>query len=148
MFNILDDSYVEDLFFRRLRIRLLRSAAAGSQRITTPGSLIVPAGAREMEIRVELDGYEPATVLLTRPGSSAFAGCLQRAASDPQRGSNEGALQGPVSGLMAIAIAASRAAAECSMEADVLVPTFVFVKLVTSSVDLAPLPLGRSIGGW
>lgn len=119
-------------------------ATAGSQRITTPGSLIVPAGAGEMEIRIELEGYDPATVLLTRPDSSAFGDCFRRATSEPESRPRPGAIQGPQS-LAALGIAAIRAAANCSARTDLLTPGFVFAKLEAASADLPRLPSGRSI---
>jgi hypothetical protein len=118
-------------------------ATTNTQKITTPGSLLVPAGAREIEIRIELDGYEPQTVLLTHPEAGAFTQCLDRATSGRQGGSRRGQIQGPGSGLAIIGSALVRAAVGCARETDLLVPGFVFVKLVAA--DLPPLPAGRSI---
>lgn len=120
------------------------TATAGTQRITTPGSLIVPVGAREVEIRIELAGYEPATVLLTHPDSSAFADCFRRAASEPESRPKPGSIQGPQSPI-ALGIAAVRAAANCSTGTNLLTPGFVFVKLEAVSAELPPLPSGRLI---
>ena len=105
------------------------TAIASTQRITTPGSLLVPAGAREMEIRVELKGYESVVVLLARPDSSAFADCFSHATSDSPKASKGGYIQGAGAVATAIGSAAVRAASDCSSDVDLLVPTFVFLKL-------------------
>jgi hypothetical protein len=57
------------------------TARAGDQAITTPGSILVPKGARFLEVTISKDGYETATVILT-PDSRSFRDCFT-AATDP-----------------------------------------------------------------
>jgi len=103
----------------------------------------VPAGAREVEIRIELEGYEPQTVLLTRSDSSAFTHCLDHAISGPSGGSRGGTLVPSGGGIAMIGIALAKAATGCSSGSDLLVPTFVIVKLVP--LDLPPVPVRDTV---
>lgn len=117
------------------------TALTDNQRITTPGNILVPFGARELEIRIELEGYEPQTVLLTRANSSAFTHCLDHAITQPSGGGGRGGstVQGIGSGIAAIGIALAKAATGCSSGTDVLEPTFVMVKL--APLELPPVPI-------
>ena len=116
------------------------TALAENQRIKTPGSILVPAGAQELEIRIELEGYEPQTVLLTPSDSSDFASCFEDAISEPlSRGSRGGTRVARGGGIATIGIARARPAKGCSPGTDLLVPTFVMVKLVP--LDLPPIPV-------
>src|SRR5262249_58064203 len=106
------------------------AARAGDQLITTPGSLLVPAGANEMEIRIEMAGYETEVVQLTRAESTHFRDCWNRATSDAPKAPVGGPIQGPGAIATAIGAAAVKAASDCSSETDLLEPGFVFRKLV------------------
>ena len=105
----------------------------------------MPAGARELEIRIDLPGYQSETVLLLPADSSSFTECFDHAVSDSPKTSapaGGGHAQGAGSGLAAIGLEAAKAAAGCSSETDVLVPTFVFRKLIPLS--LPPIPVRES----
>jgi len=120
------------------------TALAENQRIKTPGNILVPAGAQELEIRIELEGYEPQTVLLTRSDSTAFTHCLDHAITQPSGGGRGGSsVQGIGGGIAMIGIALAKAATGCCSGTDVLVPTFVMVKLVP--LDLPPVPVRDTV---
>ena len=103
-------------------------ASGAGQRITTPGSLLVPDGAREMEIRIEKAGFETAFVLLTAE-SGSMRDCINRTTLSPGKSSGGSSETGDPG--VVIGIAVSKALAECSSEtAGRLEPSMVFVKLV------------------
>ena len=106
------------------------TAWAGDQSIKTPGSLVVPAGAIEMEIRIEMAGYETEIVQLTKPGSSRFRECWDQATSQPPKSPAGGSVAGAGPVATVIGAAAIKAAADCSADVDLLEPGFVFRKLV------------------
>jgi hypothetical protein len=104
-------------------------ASGGGQRITTPGSLLVPSGAKEMEIWIEKAGYETAVVLLAPPASDSFGNCFRDAASPPSDQPSGGTIQGTGPITVAIGSRLLGAAAGCSSTATQLEPSVVFVKL-------------------
>ena len=108
------------------------TATAAGQTITTPGTLVVPEGAREMEIRIDKAGFQTEFVLLT-PTTTSVKDCIDNATLSPNRGG------GGISGSPGVEIgeAALRVAARCSSSAGLLEPTMVFVKL-QSTADIAP----------
>jgi len=115
------------------------TALAENQRIKTPGSILVPDGAQELEIRIELEGYEPQTVLLTQSDSSDFANCLENASSEPSGGGSRGGTRVARGGGIAIIRIARARPKGCSPGTDLLVPTFVMVKLAPR--DPPPIPV-------
>ena len=113
-------------------------ATAGDQRITTPGTLYVPKGATEMEIRIEKPGFETAVVLLTST-SGSMKDCIDRATlSGDNRSGQSSGIGDPG---IAIGTAVTRALADCSNEAAPhLEPSSVFVKLAPVAESSAPRP--------
>ena len=116
------------------------ATADGGQIIVTPGTLVVPAGAADMEIRIEKEGYEPETVLRSQPAQdpNAFKNCVDGRTLNP--GAPPPQVSGASDGLN-IGLAAFFALAGCAPPPRVMLePGMVFVKLV----PLPALPVRRS----
>jgi len=111
------------------------TARAGDQEITTPGSILVPKGARFLEIHISKEGYETATVVLT-PDSPSFRDCFTTATDpnnpppNPPFTSDSGVY---TLGARLLAILAGCTADSAQVR---LQPTLVFVKLQ----PLPPIP--------
>jgi hypothetical protein len=111
------------------------TALADGQEITTPGSILVPKGARYLEIRISKDGYETATVILT-PDSQSFRDCFATA-SDPNNPApnppfvSDSGVYTLGARLLAILAGCSSSAAQVRLQ-----PSLVFVKLK----PLRPIP--------
>jgi hypothetical protein len=108
---------------------------ADGQEITTPGEILVPKGAKYLEIHVSKDGYEPATVILT-PDTQHFRDCFAAAtAPDNPAPSSHFASD---NGLYTLGAHLLATVAACTADAARvgLQPTLVFVKLQ----PLPPIP--------
>jgi hypothetical protein len=108
------------------------TAIAGDQRITTPGHFVVPPNAVELEIRIEMAGYVPVTVLVTRENdSSAYSRCLKAIGLEPpaDKPPKSGGQTTPEGTGIAIGEAVSKAVEECSRKSTHLSKTHVFMKL-------------------
>lgn len=110
------------------------TATAGLQKITTPGALVVPPGATEMEIVVAMPGYRTAVVPLG-PESFSTLDCLrdETAHSRPGTGNLKASLD--VSDLVRRAV---NTVSQCSSRSRGLQPSIVFLKL--EKLDPPPEP--------
>ncbi|MDQ2871411.1 MAG: hypothetical protein M3S32_11745 [Acidobacteriota bacterium] len=110
------------------------TATAGLQKITTPGAIVVPPGATEMDIVVSMPGYRTAVVPLG-PESFSTLDCLrdETAHSRPGNASLKSALD--ISDLVRRAVST---VSQCSSRSRGLQPSIVFLKL--EKLDPPPEP--------
>ncbi|MEP6768476.1 MAG: hypothetical protein ABJC61_07400 [Acidobacteriota bacterium] len=110
------------------------TATAGLQKIVTPGSIIVPAGATEMDIVVTMPGYRTAVVPLG-PESFSTLDCLRDETSRSRPASTNLKAALDVSDLLRRAVST---VSQCSSRSRGLQPSIVFLKL--EKLDPPPEP--------